>query len=1394
MSWWKASGWTDLASQAIKNAQQKIDKVLDIDEGGQPAKPKVESPSTSTPKSEEPSSEFWNSWLPAASDATDKQKAGVAPSPKSGDLQPISKDESSKIKTKKSASERDKQLPLSRKSSDERIKPQSKSSSPRTNIQKVTTPPKKEDSSFGGWGFSWGGVEDDGNSSISSWGSVSSKGNGKEDTNTATEAVSVLQREKELVMKSEKDLAMKSEIDLAHTCDKGLGQKSKNESAQKSDKELMKKSEIESELSSAKEPVQKNDCELFPLTDPESEQKFEKDVVQDESVNKPTVVFNKFDDNLASENTLTVSDDQDLSVTDKEINRTDISDSLFTDIKVEESDVSESKDLSEDSNIESVTEQSMTIVDSDKTIEISAESEMNQLEKSYCSSTNSIEVCSATESNSYNSSPIDHLLKEDNPLTEPSSTSDMDSVVETTDPLSASDTTILTLSGTDYQQTSLIEEDDSPLLQEHIPIDPSDGIHQEVPVDAGTEKLSKNDSITDIHCDINTSDSVLDDTEQNVNMDVQNCESLCDSSKLDSSVETGTSGDTIVDPQDIGETSEGVNNQGMLEQSYESLGGSFVKCMIEEAMEDTSRPDDSGSDGHSNGEKSESSKFESENDKSGHESSDEIETTTSSDIEIISAPTPNGEYKLFDLSPLRIALQKTVQRGSTSHRRSDSQSSSSTYSKAGESDQMSPGRDSLERQDIDSGDDYDTEHHRRPSQDELRHRAPELSVVSEESGSNPYQTEKLLKKLAEMAEVLQARENKLVHLSKENNDLLETNSILRNQLQQSEEAHEAKMVDVDTLTEEFKRRITEGEKKLTSVIKERDNIKKQLSTVQDELNKKISDRSHLKLIEEKDEQINELLLEGEKLSKQQLQSNNIIKKLRSKEKENDILITSQKSKIDDMTKELDHLRKVCDVKDDLEKKQTDAINQLNAAVQKQEKELLKYRGEEDDVQDKIRSLQTALDNSYKEIAELHKANAAQDSKASEIALSLEMQVREEAKQTMNKEFLKARQEKEGLIMQIEDLRISMSRLEKEHSRKEDMLRQEIADLQFQMQADEERNQELSQNVSSTTRPLLRQIENLQASYKSQAASFEKVEKNLTDRLTDTQNQLAIAVEKERTATEKLIDITSKITSLETQNSRLKQEKSHLTVQSGMDKAKIELLEEAKQNETAHIEAIKNQAAKEITELKRDKVFLESQIEMEKNKLESEKRKLALAEEQIKILERERPKSRGTPSPISVSRQESIASFTDQPPSFLSLPQEDLLERSLILSPPNNSNKISLYEQLRHSGATALIEGLQSQLKLREGEIVQLQSEITQLERTRESMAKELVNLTNHNEELQDQLKEYPELLTNFKELDGRYNAILQMYGEKVEETEELRLDLEDVKEMYKQQINHLLTK
>ena len=63
---------------------------------------------------------------------------------------------------------------------------------------------------------------------------------------------------------------------------------------------------------------------------------------------------------------------------------------------------------------------------------------------------------------------------------------------------------------------------------------------------------------------------------------------------------------------------------------------------------------------------------------------------------------------------------------------------------------------------------------------------------------------------------------------------------------------------------------------------------------------------------------------------------------------------------------------------------------------------------------------------------------------------------------------------------------------------------------------------------------------------------------------ETQNQLAVSVEKERTANDQVLELGSKVTSLEAQNSRLRQEKSQLTAQLEMLKTKVELSEETKQ--------------------------------------------------------------------------------------------------------------------------------------------------------------------------------------------------------------------------------------
>lgn len=47
---------------------------------------------------------------------------------------------------------------------------------------------------------------------------------------------------------------------------------------------------------------------------------------------------------------------------------------------------------------------------------------------------------------------------------------------------------------------------------------------------------------------------------------------------------------------------------------------------------------------------------------------------------------------------------------------------------------------------------------------------------------------------------------------------------------------------------------------------------------------------------------------------------------------------------------------------------------------------------------------------------------------------------------------------------------------------------------------------------------------------------------------------------------------------------------------------------------------------------------------------------------------------------------------------------------------------------------------------------------------------------------------------NYNDLQTRYDALCQLYGEKVERYEELQLDLKECKEAYKIQIQEILMK
>ncbi|KAI8512298.1 TATA element modulatory factor 1 [Branchiostoma belcheri] len=629
----------------------------------------------------------------------------------------------------------------------------------------------------------------------------------------------------------------------------------------------------------------------------------------------------------------------------------------------------------------------------------------------------------------------------------------------------------------------------------------------------------------------------------------------------------------------------------------------------------------------------------------------------------------------------------------------------------------------------------------------------QLSEEDSPSQNNALDPQKLLKKLADMAEVLQAREARLLELSKQNMDLEETGNILRAQLHQAEQAHEAEMTDINSLTEEFTERIATTEKKLQGVMKEKETLSRQLKSKEEELCRRVNDKQMAQLLQEKDEQIEALMEEGQKLSKQQLQSSNIIKKLRAKEKESDGVIKSQKERLDKLQENVDHLTHVLDAKEDIDKQQKDAIKKLNSALEKQTKELTIAKSELEEAQDRVRSMQSALDSSYKV------------RRACTILLGLD-----------GSSPLVS-------VLWVEDLRLSLQRAETQQSRQEDLLRQEISDMQQRLQQADARNQELSQSVTAATRPLLRQIENLQSNFSAQTATWEKVEKNLTERLAESQSQLAEASEKERMATETMMETRARLTSLESKCALLRQEKSRLLAEIEMERAKVNNMEDARHREQAQLEALQKTSEKQKEDWTKEKLLLENQLEMERLRVDTEKKKTVLAQEQAQR-DRDRQWSKIEHGSRSHSRSSSV-SDTSQNSSFFQPIQGDTSD---------TGTSGSLLDSMRSASTSTLFEGLQSTLKMREGEIAQLQEEIVRLERQRAAMAEELVSLSSQNQDLLTQVEQVPSLTDKNKNLEQRYNAMLQMYGEKAEEADELKMDLEDIKAMYKQQISDLLNK
>ncbi|KAI3463325.1 hypothetical protein Pfo_019988 [Paulownia fortunei] len=592
----------------------------------------------------------------------------------------------------------------------------------------------------------------------------------------------------------------------------------------------------------------------------------------------------------------------------------------------------------------------------------------------------------------------------------------------------------------------------------------------------------------------------------------------------------------------------------------------------------------------------------------------------------------------------------------------------------------------------------------------------------------------------------QAKADEIAKLMNENEQLKSVIDDLRRKTNEAE---------IESLREEYHQRVAALERKVYALTRERDTLRR-------EHNKK-SDAAAL--LKEKDEIITQVMAEGEELSKKQAAQESQIRKLRAQIRE----------------------------------------------LEEEKKGLLTKLQVEENKVESIKRDKTATEMLLQETVEKHQAELATQKEYYTNALSVakeaealaEARANTEARTELESRLREAEDRESMLVQTLEELRQTLSRKEQQAVFREDMLRRDIEDLQKRYQASERRCEELITQVPDSTRPLLRQIEAMQETASRRAEAWAAVERSLNSRLQEAEAKAAAAEEKERSINERLTQTLSRINVLEAQISCLRAEQTQLTKSLEKERQRaaenrqeyLALKEEADTHES-HV----NQLEEEIRELRR-----KHKEELHEALMHQELLQQELEREKAARLDQERAASIQSsliPDQSPIARQKSAAfengNLTRKisSASSLSSMEESYFLQTTLGSSENLSERrsagegaMSLYYMKSMTSST-----FEAALRQKEGELASYTSRLASLESIRDSLAEELVKLTAECEKLRAEAATLPGIRAELEALRRRHSAALELMGERDEELEELRADIVDLKEMYREQVNLLVNK
>ncbi|GFP81860.1 golgin candidate 5 [Phtheirospermum japonicum] len=561
--------------------------------------------------------------------------------------------------------------------------------------------------------------------------------------------------------------------------------------------------------------------------------------------------------------------------------------------------------------------------------------------------------------------------------------------------------------------------------------------------------------------------------------------------------------------------------------------------------------------------------------------------------------------------------------------------------------------------------------------------------------------------------------------------------------------------ETETLREEYHQKVAALERKVYALTRERDTLRR-------EQNKK-SDAAAL--LKEKDEIINQVMAEGEELSKKQAAQESQMRKLRAQ------------------IRELEEEKKGLLTKLQVEENKVESIKRDKVATEN--------------------LLQETVENHQAELAAQKEYYTNALNAAKEAEALAEARANTEARTEVESRLREAEDRESMLVQTLDELRQTLSRRDQQAVFKEDMLRKDIEDLQKRYQASERRCEELITQVPDSTRPLLRQIEAMQVLLSARRAeAWAAVERSLNSRLQEAEAKAATSEEKEHSMNERLTQTLSRINVLEAQISCLRAEQTQLT--RSLEKERQRAAENrqeylALKEEADTQEGRVNQLEQEIRELKR-----KHKEELHEALTHQELLQQELQREKAARLDQERAarlQPLAVPDQSSITRQKSAAFENGLDRKLSTTSSMGSMEESYFLQTTlDSSDNLSEHRSLGEGTMSPYYmksmtsNTYEAALRQKEGELASYMSRLASMEAIRDSLAEELVKMTAQCEKLQTEAATLPGIRAELEALRRRHSAALELMGERDEELEELRADIVDLKEMYREQVNLLVNK